>query len=193
MVYINMFIAGFLNFISPCILPIVPLLVGYLFGEGIKAEDQEANETKGKKLNKLVNKKLLAFIFGFSLIFVLLGVLANSLGIFINKNISDINFIAGIFIILMGINYTGIINIGFLNKEFKIESKNSKGKDINILDSLIMGIFFALSWGPCAGPYLATALSTAANRKNYNRRWDNVIYLFNGNSNTTLYSRNFNI
>lgn len=145
---IGTFTAGLLSFASPCVLPMVPLIVGYILGEN------------GKEKSKLFTK-MITFSIGFILVFTVIGALVTTFGKFINQNIHYVNIIAGLIIILMGINYTGIIKSDIFTKQFKLEKK--KRYKLEHIDSFIFGMFFALAWGPCTGPFLAYAMAAAAN------------------------------
>lgn len=154
MEYILTFFEGILAFISPCMLPMVPIFIVYLVGE---------NSNDRKKL--IAN--ILLFILGFSIIFTLLGVFAGTFGRFAGKYLTYINMVFGIVLIIMGLNYAQIISVKILNKSGNIIMKNDGKKEgLEYVQSFLFGIFFALTWSPCLGTYLTLALTKASNTQN---------------------------
>lgn len=150
MSYVLAFLEGIISFISPCILPMLPLYIGYLAG-GVSPE--EGN-------NKLLGNSL-SFILGFTLVFVALGAAASSLGMFLQKQLPILNRIGGIIVILLGLNYIGVVAIPFINRERRMEMKQTQA--MGPLRSILFGMVFALGWTPCVGPFLGSALMMAAN------------------------------
>lgn len=159
MKYLLTFFEGILAFISPCMLPMVPILIAYLVGEN--------NDNKKKLISNI-----LLFILGFTIVFTLLGLFAGTFGRFVGKYLMYINVVFGILLIIMGLNYAQIISIRILNKSSNIiiNEKNNSKKDKKYkneyIHSIIFGIFFALTWSPCLGTYLTLALTKASNTKN---------------------------
>lgn len=145
MKYLITFVEGVASFISPCILPIIPIYISYF-----------ATDSKSTK-KSLINS--LGFISGFSIVFILLGVFAGTFGKLVHRYSDYINILLGLFLVIIGLNYIGIIFIKFLNKTKEI--KNNK-KDLTFITSTIFGILFSLSWTPCVGAFLASALSLAS-------------------------------
>lgn len=140
--YVFTFIEGFASFISPCVLPMLPIYISYFIGED------------NKKVSKAVINSI-GFVLGFSIVFILLSIFASSLGGIISQNIKYIKIVFGIIIILLGLNYMEIIKINLLNKTNGI---NKKVKDLNFIKSLAFGMIFSISWTPCIGTFLASAL-----------------------------------
>jgi cytochrome c-type biogenesis protein len=148
MKYFILFLEGITAFISPCMLPMLPVYLGYFAG-------QEENRRK-----TLLNA--VGFVCGFTLVFVLLGAFSGSLGVFVFKNKRIINTVFGTLLILLGLNYAGILKIGFLNSIFG-HSLGFKKANLNFFSSLLFGILFSAGWTPCVGTFLGSALMLAAN------------------------------
>ena len=152
MEYILLFLEGIITFISPCILPLLPLYVSYFVGG-----NEDGNEVKSK-YNALVNS--LGFVLGFTIIFTLLGTLAGTFGSFIKEQSVIINILGGFIVVLFGANYMGIFKIPFLERSLKM---NAEIKTFKFLSSILFGIIFAIGWTPCVGTFLGTALMIAVN------------------------------
>lgn len=152
MEYLLLFLEGIITFISPCILPMLPIYISYFAGESV--EDNKS------KYNTLVNA--VGFVLGFTIIFTLLGTLAGTFGSLIKEHSFIVNIISGVIVVIFGINYIGIFKIPFLERSLKI---NSKIKSFKFLSSIIFGIIFAIGWTPCVGTFLGTALMIAVNSK----------------------------
>ena len=145
MEYIITFIEGLASFISPCVLPVIPIYISY-FGA----------ESKSMK-RSLINS--LGFVSGFSIVFILMGVLASTFGKFIHEYSNYVNIIFGIFLIIIGLNYMGVIFVKFLNKTKGMKQDN---KNLTFITSVLFGIIFSLSWTPCVGAFLSSALILAS-------------------------------
>lgn len=142
MQYLLVFLEGILTFISPCVLPLLPVYIMYLAGG------------KGKSTKALIVNTL-GFILSFTLIYCLLGAAATAAGIFLMKNRLIIQKISGVLMILLGLNYMGIINLRFINKA---KSVNFGPKELNFFKSFIFGGVFSISITPCVSTFLASAL-----------------------------------
>lgn len=148
--------AGILTFLSPCILPLFPSYITYITGKSfddIKGRDASFNIRKATALNSLF------FILGFSIVFMLLGVTVMYLGSFFGLKRVWLQRIGGLFIILLGLHISGIVNIKFLNCEKKL---NYGKKRFGYLGSLLIGMAFAVGWTPCVGPILSSILVYAS-------------------------------
>lgn len=150
MEYILLFLEGVITFISPCILPLLPLYLSYFAGE--------SNKTPSGKSNVLINA--FGFVLGFTIIFTLLGTLAGTFGNFIKEQSSIINFFGGLIVVIFGINYIGIFKIPFIEKSLKIDFNI---KSFKFVSSILFGIIFAIGWTPCVGTFLGAALMIAVN------------------------------
>ena len=171
--YILTFIEGFASFISPCMLPMIPIYLSYFIGENGKESKavniEEKNKEKKEEDNKeeiktaSSNKVLLnsiGFVIGFTIVFLLLGIFANSFGRILNENIKYIKIVFGVMIIIFGLNYMEIFKIGFLNKT---KMKSIDKKNFTFIKSILFGILFSCSWTPCIGTFLSSALLLVAN------------------------------
>lgn len=150
MPYIVSFIAGLLSFLSPCVLPLVPIYFFYI--TGISAvELQQRPLNKEEKFKIFINS--IMFILGFSVVFILIGAaMANLIGNFFNNKI--FNIIAAIVIIIFGLHIGGFFKIKFLQYEKRLNLQN--------VGSFLLGVSFALGWTPCIGPIFGTIVGMAA-------------------------------
>ena len=140
--YLMTFLEGFASFISPCILPLIPMYISYFSG------NEKAN-TKKTLANAIM------FCLGFTIIFILMAVFASTLGVIINEHIHTIKIIFGIICILMGILYMDIFKFKLFGKtiNFKFDVTN-----LNLVRSFIFGMLFSISHAPCTGAFLGSAL-----------------------------------
>ncbi len=143
--YLITFLEGIVAFISPCMLPMLPIYISYFAG---------GSENRSKTL-----RNSLGFVFGFTVVFVILGAFAATLGGLIVSNSKWINLIAGAIIVLFGLNYIGIIKIPGVNNNKAIDFKQ---KELGLLSSVLFGIIFSIGWSPCIGSFLGSALMLAA-------------------------------
>ncbi len=150
------FSAGFLSFISPCVLPLVPSYITYITGVSFKDLSEAGS---GAKLRWLTALHSLLFIAGFSLVFILMGASASYLGQVLVQYQSWIMKAGGILIIVLGIHFTGLITIPFLQVEKHFELRQ---KPLGYLGSFLVGVVFAAGWTPCVGPILSTILLYAS-------------------------------
>ncbi len=145
-------IAGLTSFISPCVLPIVP---GYLsFISGVSME-----EMQGQRAARRVLLAALAFVLGFSTVFVALGASATLVGSFLKHNAVLLARVAGVVIIVFGLHMTGLVKIPFLTYEKRFQARE---RPISPLGAYVVGLAFAFGWTPCIGPILAAILTLAA-------------------------------
>ncbi len=142
MEYLLTFLEGLASFISPCLLPMLPIYISYFMGE----------EEKSKK-KALINS--VGFVLGFTIVFLVLSILASTAGYFIGSYTKYIKIAFGIIIIILGFNYMEILKLKFLNKTKGIQIKN---KNLNFFKAILFGILFSISWTPCIGTFLSSAL-----------------------------------
>jgi len=145
------FLAGLISFISPCVLPLIPAYISYVVGTTYN----EIN-TKSKLL---VLKNSILFVFGFSLVFIILGAGATALGIVLLNNLNIFTKVMGTIIIIFGFIMAEIIRIPFLERNINFLNNNIKG---GFLSPLLLGLAFGFGWTPCIGPILGSILAFAA-------------------------------
>lgn len=142
------FAEGIASFLSPCLLPLLPVYLGYLSGGMVK-------EKYNKKI-LIINS--LMFSAGLSIVFILMGVTASSIGKFLNEYKLILTKAAAIVIILFGLFHMGIIKLKFLYREKRF---NTKFKKTSLINSFLFGAAFAFGWTPCIGPILGSVLFIA--------------------------------
>jgi cytochrome c-type biogenesis protein len=145
------FFAGFISFISPCVLPLIPGYVSFICGTTL-------NELDNKSKNFIL-KKSLFFSLGFSLVFISLGATATLIGSFLLQNSKILSIGSGVVIIFFGIYLLELIKINFLNKSFGNFNIKYTNK---LLFPLIVGVGFGFGWTPCIGPILGSILAFAS-------------------------------
>lgn len=153
------FIAGLLSFISPCVLPIVPPYLCYLAGVSI---EEFQGQGAAPKASRRVILSALAFVAGFSVVFVALGASASALGQVVQEYYRWLSIIAGVVIIIMGLHFLGLFKIAMLYRQAQVEVSN---KPAGIPGAFVMGLAFAFGWTPCVGPVLATILFGAGSQE----------------------------
>ena len=141
--------AGFISFLSPCVLPLIPGYLSFISGQSL----EEILEK-----NKIRLFPLILFCFGFSTVFILLGASASFLGQLFLKNSEILRIMAGTIIIIFSLQLIGFINIPLLNLDKRFEARKSS----NILFPYIIGLAFGFGWTPCIGPILGSILALAA-------------------------------
>lgn len=148
MEYFLLFLEGMITFISPCILPMIPVYISYFSGGSI-------GETEGKYS---MIRNVMGFILGFSIVFTLIGALAGSFGALIKTHQGIVNFICGAIVTVFGLNYIGIFKLKFLKKSYRIHYEI---KTFRFLSSILFGMIFSIGWTPCVGTFLGSALMIA--------------------------------
>ncbi|EKF17541.1 cytochrome c biogenesis CcdA family protein [Nitratireductor pacificus] len=164
--YLSALGAGALSFLSPCVLPLVPPYLCYMAGvsveefQGQKQAEQASSGLNGTRL--ALFSASFAFVLGFTTVFVLLGAGASSIGAVLRAWQNELAIVAGVVIILMGLNFLGILRIPFLSREARFQAG---GKPATKLGAYVMGLAFAFGWTPCIGPVLGPILTLAGGRE----------------------------
>lgn len=151
------FVAGLLSFLSPCVLPLVPSYIGFLTGMSLP-------EMSGRRRAALGHALL--FVLGFSLVFVVLGASATALGRALNYYQLWLQRIGGVLIIGFGLVCLGVIKVGFLTQERRLQVER---KPVGYLGSALVGMAFGAGWTPCIGPVLGAILGLAATSQDLSR------------------------
>ena len=149
------FAAGIFSFLSPCVLPLIPSYLSFI--SGVSLEDMRQDQTF-KRVRARVVLNSVAFIAGFSLVFISLGVSASFLGSLFFGYRNSIRIIGGLFILLVGLYLIGLFKIPALERYLQF---NLKDKPAGYLGSVLVGITFAVAWTPCIGPILGAILALA--------------------------------
>jgi cytochrome c-type biogenesis protein len=161
------FLSGLLSFFSPCILPLVPSYL--IFISGITFDDYTGLQSG--KYRKIVLIHSLAFIVGFSFVFVALGISSSALGRLLSNYQVYVMRIGGFILIILGLYYLDVIRMPFLNREKVFHLKE---KPVGLFGSFIIGITFSLGWTPCVGPALSSILIIASTTENI---WEGIYLL----------------
>jgi cytochrome c-type biogenesis protein len=152
--YLGAFIGGVFSFLSPCVLPLVPSYVSFI--TGVSFEDFKSGNKK--LIRKLTTTNSLAFITGFSTVFILLGVFSSVLGRIFATYYDFIRIVGGIIIVFFGLYIMGVFKLGFLSTEHRVHLKS---KPRGYFGSFIVGLSFGAGWTPCIGPILGSILLLA--------------------------------
>jgi cytochrome c-type biogenesis protein len=161
--YLSAVGAGAISFLSPCVLPLVPPYLCYM--AGVSMDDfrgtAAALSTSTAARLALIGASM-AFVLGFSTVFVALGVSASSIGALLRAWQQELAIAAGIVIILMGLNFLGVIRIPLLSREARFQAS---GRPASAVAAYVMGLAFAFGWTPCIGPILGPILTLAGGRE----------------------------
>lgn len=158
MQYLVSFLEGIITFISPCILPMIPVYLLYFTGGS--ADDYKGTVHKTHTVGARVFVNALGFVLGFSIVFVALGALASVISGLLWRYKILINIITGAVVVVFGLNFIGVFTIGFLNRSKKVETAV---KPLGFFPAVLFGLIFAAGWTPCVGAFLGSALGLAAN------------------------------
>ena len=145
MQYVISFLEGIVTFISPCLLPMLPIYISYFAGGG--------ERTTGKTL-----KGALGFVTGFTLIFVALGALAGTLGGFLRQYQTVVNIVSGLIVVIFGLSFLGLFKLNI----FKGSQRSMDTQKMGFFAALLFGMIFSIGWTPCVGAFLGSALILAS-------------------------------
>ena len=145
------FWAGFISFLTPCVLPIIPGYISYITGKSLNDIEKD---------KKIVLLKTIIFSLGFSLVFISLGAAASAIGNVLLFFTQELRVAAGLIIIVFALQMLGFLNFSFLNTEKRI--KTSQNYKNNYAFPLIVGAAFAFGWTPCIGPVLGSIIALSA-------------------------------
>ena len=144
------FSAGFISFLSPCVLPIIPGYISYITGKNLDEIEKD---------KRVVLIKTILFSLGFSAVFISLGIAASAIGNILLFFSNELRIVAGSIIVLFSLQLLGVFNFNFMNKEKRIETKSYKD---NYIFPFIVGAAFAFGWTPCIGPVLGSIIALSA-------------------------------
>lgn len=145
--YLISFLEGTVTFISPCLLPMLPIYISYFAG-------QDSDGQSGLSI-----RNALGFVLGFSFVFILLGAFAGTIGSVLKEHSTIVNVITGSIVVIFGLNFMDIVRLPFINSHRQF---GSVAKQAGFLSSVLFGIIFSVSWTPCIGAFLGSALMLAA-------------------------------
>lgn len=145
MQYVIAFLEGIITFISPCLLPMLPIYISYFAGGG--------ERTAGKTL-----KGALGFVTGFTLVFVSMGALAGTVGSFLREYQTAVNLVSGLIVIFFGLNFLGVFKLNL----FKGSQHSVNTANMGFFSALVFGMIFSVGWTPCVGAFLGSALMLAS-------------------------------
>ncbi len=145
MTYLISFLEGIITFLSPCLLPMLPIYLSYFAGGGIRST--------GKTL-----RNALGFILGFTVVFMAMGALAGTVGSFLKAHQTAVNIVSGLIVIAFGLSFLGVFRLSFLKgSRFRVQSEQ-----MGFFSALVFGVVFSLGWTPCVGAFLGSALALAS-------------------------------
>ncbi|MCT8999597.1 cytochrome c biogenesis CcdA family protein [Chelativorans intermedius] len=157
--YASALFAGALSFLSPCVLPLVPPYLCYM--AGVSVEDfRRPDAAAGARLSLL--SAALFFVLGFSTVFVALGAGASTIGALLRAWQQELAIVAGLVIIVMGLNFLGVVRIPLLSREARFQAG---GRPAGFGAAYVMGLAFGFGWTPCIGPVLGPILTLAGGRE----------------------------
>lgn len=146
MQYFISFLEGIITFVSPCLLPMLPIYISYFAGGGEKSTVRVA-------------KNAIGFILGFTAVFIMLGALAGTFGRLLSEYKTVVNIITGLIVVFFGLNFLGVFKLNiFKGINF------SQTDDLGFVSAVLFGFVFSVGWTPCVGAFLGSALLLAANR-----------------------------
>ena len=144
MQYVISCLEGIITFVSPCLLPMLPIYISYFAGGGERTTARTV-------------KNALGFVLGFTLVFVAMGALAGTVGSFFKQHQTAVNLLSGLVVILFGLQFLGVFKWNL----FRGSGKAVTG-DMGFFSAVVFGVIFSLGWTPCVGAFLGSALALAS-------------------------------
>jgi cytochrome c-type biogenesis protein len=151
--FVTAFLAGVVSFLSPCVLPLVPGYLSYVAGTSL----EELRDRAASRLKAL--GYAVAFVLGFSVVFVALGASATALGGLLLSYKAELSLVGGVMILLFGLHLAGVLSLGWLQREARLHLDLPGGR---VVGAFLMGLAFAFGWTPCIGPVLGAILTMSA-------------------------------
>jgi len=155
--YVGAFVAGLISFLSPCVLPLVPPYLCFLGGVTFD-ELSHQGDTPVKGIRRRVIIASIAFVLGFSTVFISLGATASWAGELVGEYLETLSKIAGVVIVVLGLHFLGVFRVSALFREFRFHVAE---RPAGVLGAYVIGLAFAFGWTPCVGPVLAAILFMA--------------------------------
>ena len=145
MQYVISFLEGIITFISPCLLPMLPIYISYFAGGGERSTKKTLTGAIG-------------FVVGFTVVFILMGALAGTVGSFLKEHQTAVNIISGIVVIFFGLNFLGVFKLNL----FRGSNRSVDTGNMGFFSAVLFGMIFSLGWTPCVGAFLGSALMLAS-------------------------------
>jgi len=168
---VTAFLAGIASFLSPCVFALVPAF--FTFITGLSVEELTDSDKTGENRRKIILATL-AYVSGFSFVFIMLGASASLLGSFVYESSRVISMAGGVVIIIFGLHFAGLFRIPFLDYEKRFQVNK---KPVRLFGVFLVGMAFAAGWSPCVGPILGSILTVAMDgRSTYQGMWLLTLY-----------------
>ena len=145
MQYMISFLEGIITFISPCLLPMLPIYISYFAGSGERTTKKTLTCAAG-------------FVLGFTMVFMAMGALAGTVGSFLRMHQRAVNLVSGLIVIFFGLNFLGVVKLNL----FRGRNRTMETANMNFFSALVFGIIFSVGWTPCVGAFLGSALMLAS-------------------------------
>ena len=149
MQYVISFLEGVITFISPCLLPMLPIYISYFAGGG-------------ERTTKKTLTGALGFVLGFTVVFTILGALAGTVGSFLREHQTVVNIVSGLVVVFFGLNFLGVFKFNL----FRGSNRSVDTREMGFFSAMLFGVIFSLGWTPCVGAFLGSALMLASQQGN---------------------------
>ncbi len=147
MQYLISFLEGIITFISPCLLPMLPVYISYFAGGGQRSTRKTLTNALG-------------FVLGFTLVFVAMGALAGTVGGFLKSHQTAVNIVSGLIVVFFGLHFLGLVKVNL----FRGSRRSVDTRDLGFFSAALFGVIFSIGWTPCVGAFLGSALMLASQR-----------------------------